>query len=500
MNAGLLRKCSVCYLMLPNLLFGLGWFRQPYSVLLTIGFVYLLYLELKKEDRTEKLTAKSLVFVFIFSIICVFFCGIGGFSKPSFDWLAHNTKFYDLFKNNWPIYFPEVDRYACYYYGYYLLPAFTSKIYGQLLPSVFVFWTFLGFFLGFAWVLLLVGQSRLMLLLFLFMRGVGQLIFSALKLLNLSQIHAPIFNPSIRSIFEQNAFTPNQVIPSLIGSGILLYDFIYRKKIDETFFVVILVFVWAVFPALSLLAVFGAVFIHKYVLNDGWRAIDRRTVIVSYLIPGLAFLPVFAYFLSSQTLAIQGFLWDFKPAKHILLSYATGLLIDFALFYIVIIYLNKLFRIFPKWFINTVFGLLFALSLYRMGIYNDLFFRGSIPLCIILFIGILRGFEAAIRSGQWPGQKHFYLASSSILFLIISLIYVKSDLLRENKIASQITGEEVQYRTFRYTDYPNIYQALRNGYKDPEGAKQYLGSPNSIYEKYLSRQHEGVEKSRVQRL
>lgn len=489
MSAGLLRKCCIFYLLLPNLLFGIGWFRQPYSVLLTIGFGYLLYLEFKKEDHNNGLTVNSLGFLSIFSIACVFFCGIDGFSKPSFDWLAHNTKFYDLFQNDWPIYFPEADRYACYYYGYYLVPAFASKIYGQLLPSVLVFWTFLGFFLGFAWMLLLVGQSRFMLMLFLLMRGVGQLVFSAFNLLNLSQIHAPIFNPAIRSVFEQSAFAPNQVIPSLIGSGILLYDFMYRKKIDETFLVVILVFIWGVFPALSLLAVFGALFIHKYILNDGWRAIGRRMVVVSYIIPGLVFLPVFTYFLSSQTLAIQGFLYEFESGKPVLLSYAAGLLIDFVIFYIVIISLNRIFQIFPTWFIHTIFGLLFALSTYRMGIYNDLFFRGSIPLCIILFIGILKGFETGIRTRQFPKSKSFYVASSLLLFLVISLVFVKSNLLRENKIASRITGKKVHYRTFRYTDYSNIYQALLHGYKDPVGAKQYLGASGSVYERHLSRRH-----------
>ncbi|MCF0051013.1 hypothetical protein LXM25_13145 [Dyadobacter sp. LJ53] len=487
MNAGVLRKCSVFYLLLPNLLFGLGWFRQPYSALLAIGLSYLLFLEFKKEDSTNKLTAKSLGFLFLFSLICVFFCGIDGFSKPSFDWLAHNIKFYDLFKNDWPIYFPEVGRYACYYYGYYLVPALVSKIYGQLLPSVFILWTFLGFFLGFAWMLLLLGQSRLMLVLFLLMRGMGQLVFSAFKILKISQIEAPIFNPSIRSIFEQSAFAPHQVIPSLIGSGILVYDFMHRRKIDETFFVVILVFVWGVFPALSLLAVFGAIFIHKYILNDGWRAIDKRMIIASYLLPGLVFLPTLTYFLSSQTLAIQGLLWQFKPAGHIILSYATGLLLDFVIFYIVIISFNRIFNIFPTWFVNTIFGLLFALSLYRMGIYNDLFFRGSIPLCIILFIGVLKGAEAAIRTKEWPTQKLFYTAACLLVFLTISLVYVKSNLLRENKIAMWTNSEKVQYREYPYTEYDNIYQGLLNGYGDPEGAKQYLGSQNSVYEKYLSR-------------
>jgi len=487
MNVGFLRKCSITYLLLPNLLFCSGWFRQPYAFLLIAGLCFLFLKEIKKHDKSVLLSVKDIGFLLIFSLIWIFLCGINGYSSQSFDWLAHQVKFYDLYKNDWPIYFPEVDRFACYYFGYYLVPSFISKMYGQLLPVIFAFWTAIGFFLGLAWVYILIKKSKILLLFFMLMRGTGQLVILILNWLHLTHLKVPIFNPSVRSIFDQSTFAPNQIIPALIGSGILLYDFLNRRKIEETFFIITLLFVWGVFPALSLTAVFAVLMMHQYVVKSGGRQLGTGKLFDNYLLPGLLFIPVFIYFLSSQKIALQGFIWEFATEKIVWLSFFSGIMVDILLFCLAAMVLNKKEKYFPEWFILISLCGLLMLSVYRIGIYNDLFFRGSIPICVILFICILRGAGVHFENRLWPKQLLFYPAGLLLLCLMLGVLFVVSNLLRDNMLANQFLGERNTYKVYRFDAYPNTYQALMHGYKDSVGANQYLGAEKSFYKSYFSK-------------
>lgn len=487
MSIGLLRKCSVTYLLLPNLLFSLGWFRQPFSLFMVLGYVFLFYRELTKRDFSYQLSLRNILFLAIYAVAWTFFCGINGYTSQSHDWLAHNVKFYDLFKNEWPIYFSEVGRYARYYFGYYLVPAFCSKFYGRLLTELLVLWTFLGFFLGLTWVFVLINKSKLLLLLFICLRGFGQIVFFLLNFLGVAHLQAVIFNPSIRSIFEQSTYAPNQVIPALIACGILVHDFVNRRHIDQTFFVITLVFVWAVFPALTLMLVFAVLFIHRYLINGQWRLLTWSVVLKSYLIPGVILVPIFIYFGSSEPISTQGFLWDFNPKNVIFMGYISGIIVDFLIFYSVVAMLVNKNAIVPFWIVNVLFAVLAILSIYRIWIYNDLFFRGILPVCMILYIIILRGVQTSYHEKKWPVTKLFYPIAGLIVLLALGLLIVKAPLLRDNVIANYFFATRDSYKNSAYDGFKNTYQMLSVGYQDSLGAEQYLSSSNSLYGQFLSR-------------
>ena len=481
----LLRKCSITYLLLPNLLFSLGWFRQPYSVLLVMGLLYLFLIECTKKDGNEKLSIKDMLFVLLLALLWTYFCGIHGLSTQSMDWLAHQAKLYDLYKNDWPLYFKDVDRYACYYFGYYLVPAFLSKWAGHLLPMVWILWTCFGFFLGLSWIYILMNRNKLLLVVFLFVRGIGQSIIFVFNKLDVDKINVPIYNPSIRSVFEQSIYAPNQVIPTVIVCGIVVYDWIHRKKEEESFFVITLTFIWGVFPAMILMLFYAALLVNKYFFKNDIGQLNFKNILYWYLLPVMLFIPAFVYFLSSQPILTKGSLWSFGVIQAVMIGYVTGMVVDLAMFYVVVFSLNK--NYFPAWSIRLIFAGIFLLSLYRMGIYSDLYFRGSIPLCILLVICILRGMDVNIRTGQWGERKPFFIAFSLMLVLFFTGILVKKSLIRDNILVNSYLGQRDTYKVYPYDSYPNTYQALRFGYKDEEGAKQYLGSEDSVYKKYLSR-------------
>lgn len=485
MHTALLRKCSITYLLLPNLIFSLGWFREPYAIFLALGFLYLLFIEYTKKDSNEKLSLKEVLFVLLLASVWTFFCGIHGLSSQSMDWLAHQSKFYDLYKNDWPLYFKDVDRYACHYFGYYLVPSLISRWLGYLLPMVWVTWTCLGFFLGLSWIYILINRNKPLLVVFLFVRGIGQLIIFIFNKLFDGNVNLPIYNPSVRSVFEQSVYAPNQVIPAVIVCGILIYDFVIRRKEEESFFVITLAFIWGVFPALILLFIHTVLVINTYFFKGKIRQLNLRNIVHCYFIPGALLIPICIYFLSSQSIATSGFIWSFGAVQPTLIGYFTGIVIDLGMFYVLVSALNK--NYFPFWFIHLILVGIFLLSQYRIGIYSDLYFRGSIPLCIILVVCILRGLDLNIRTGEWGQPRLFYIAFSFMIFLSLNGIFVKRSLLRDNILLNFFFGERDTYHNSAYDKYPNTYQALRFGYKDEEGAKQYLGSEESFYKQYLSR-------------
>jgi hypothetical protein len=487
MDTVLLRKCSITYLLLPNLLFSFGWFRQPYSFILLIGYAYLFYREMKKKNEGDGLARKDLFFLVLVAAVWTFFCGVDGLSAQSGDWLAHNAKFNDLYKSEWPLYFSGVDRYACYYFGYYLIPSVLSKLSGHLLPVIFVGWTFLGFLLGLSWIYLLINRSKWLVLVFLMMRGTGKLAIYMLGKLHIAQLAVPAFSPAIRSIFDQSTFVANQIIPALITCGIFAYDYFKRKATDESFFVITLAFVWAIFPAMVLMLVYLTVLINRYLLHNNWKLLSLRIFLDGYFLPGLLFLPTFIYFLSSQTIAMQGFIWQFGSVKLVALNYLSGIAIDLVVFYIVITVLNRMEKFFPFWLIHVLFAGIVLLSIYRIGVFNDLFTRGAIPLYILLFVCILRGLERSIRTAQWPAAKLFYPALIFMAVLAISSLTGKSLLLRDNVAVNLYLGPRSTYEKYAYDAYPDTYQTLLYGYKDREGAKQYLGAKTSVYSLYLSK-------------
>ena len=155
MKISTLRLLSISYLLLPNLLFAVYWFRWEVSCLILAGYFYFSWLEIKgyiSDNEKILFTLRDIIFIGIIALSWTLLTGTGGFFRQSSDFWGHNTKFYDLTKNDWPIYFKEVNTYACYYFSYYLVPSFFSKIIGFLSPALIILWTFAGFFAGLLWV------------------------------------------------------------------------------------------------------------------------------------------------------------------------------------------------------------------------------------------------------------------------------------------------------------------------------------------------------------
>ncbi|WP_254411796.1 hypothetical protein [Dyadobacter diqingensis] len=484
MKITLLRKLSLTYILIPNLLFSFGWFRQPYSGILIAGFIFLLIRELKKKNEPDFLPAKDLFFTLLFAIVWTFFSGAGGLSDQKSDFFAHNAKFYDLYKNPWPTYFPEVGRYACYYFGYYLVPSFLGKITGDLSPSFIYFWSVLGYFLGFSWVYLLIGRKKVGLFAFLWFRGIGYVLCLALQKSHIMNI--PLYRPVINGIVQQSSYAPNQFLGTLIVTCILIHDVFVRKEFKEIWFPITLVFIWSVFPSISLSIIYLIVWVRHFIIKQNYMTLCNWSSLASFILPAILLLPTLGYFLSANQTTVKGLLWQFGDPFKISFYHFTGIMIDLVVYFLLIRSLKHREKLIPFWFTASLLTTLFVFSLYRVGFHNDWFYRTQIPIFIILVIVLIRGAYDCVEEKLLPAG--WLNRSLSLLIVIMMFIQLSAyvHLLRDNIIVKTLFPSATSFKPMPYDRFPNVYLLMKKMYQDRGDAEQYLGQKNSFYELHLA--------------
>ncbi|WP_146202313.1 hypothetical protein [Dyadobacter jejuensis] len=486
MHTTLLRLLSIAYLLIPNVLFSYGWFRQPYAILLVVGYCFLLGREFIPHDSPKSYFKKrEVLFLALFALVWTFFSGAGGFSDQKSDFFAHNAKFYDLYKNPWPTYFPEIGRFACYYFGYYLFPAFVAKLSGQLSPMVIYLWTALGFFLGLSWVYLLINRRKWALFALFWIRGLGFILYLFFR--NTEWLSIPIYRPVINGLIQHSSYVPNQLIGTMILTGMLLDAVFVRKRIATMAFPITLNFIWAIFPSITLTLLYAGLCGYHYIGKRNYKELWSWTSIPNFLLPALLILPTLGYFLSANGSTIKGWIWSFDPPADALLYYVLGLGLDLLLYYYILQSLWERQRLLPVGFIKALFVLLVLLSTYRMGYHNDWFYRTQIPIFLILIIVLLRAFDTMLTHKSWPQSRLTLGVYALAVFMMILQMSSYVHQLKDNVLIKTLAPSLTTFKPMPYDRYPNVYQLMKDVYKDRGDAEQYLGNKGSFYEQHLAK-------------
>jgi len=165
------RKCQVdshtlwlltlSYLALPVAIFVAGWLQLPYALIaltcLAAGFYY-------SGKRTEENpVAVPMWCLLLLASSCVALCllaGVGGFGYQDGDYFKHNAIITDLFRRDWPVAYSIENGGSnhpaalVYYIAYYLPPSLIGKIAGwEALRYALVLWTACGLFIASLWCL-----------------------------------------------------------------------------------------------------------------------------------------------------------------------------------------------------------------------------------------------------------------------------------------------------------------------------------------------------------
>lgn len=123
---------SLLLLEVPFFIFLCYWSNLYIGYIAGIT-IFILHSHQWKKSSNENLQIK-ISFVIIILVICfiwVFWSGIGGYFYQSSDHGARNAIYHDLLNFKWPVIY-ENGRYLNYYFGYWLIPAFVTKILKKL--------------------------------------------------------------------------------------------------------------------------------------------------------------------------------------------------------------------------------------------------------------------------------------------------------------------------------------------------------------------------------
>lgn len=483
-----LRILLVCYLLLPNLLFHAFWFRPAVAFASATGLILSCFFYVRTSFRQKStvisLTIFDILLLVVLSLFLVVFSGITGFSYQTNDHVGHNSKFYDLSKNAWPIYFKEADTFGCYYWGFYLVPGWVGQVTGQVSETAIFIWTYLGIFQGVTWVYVLVKKSTLKLFLFFFIGGIGHTVKVLFGILAGVGFTHPIVFIEVWNMLNQLLWAPNQFIPSLLLVSLIYSEGVLTRNLLSCFFPLSLVLIWSVFPSVTMAIIFLFSFFcfgeYRQFFKIGWVVFLEKVAV-----PLLACLPVIFYFLASSGNSIHGFIWTFDPINSIIMDYIVCVLLDIILLGLVWKYLmNNRKEVFDLYFYGLLVTVL-VLGLFRLGYANDWLVRGTMPVFMFLFYAILRGnLTFGIFTGGSANYKFRVLFSGIVLLCMVGPFSYFYRAAKNNVLLNQISGSQL-FVPYPYDKYPNTFQAVQQHHSMAE-ASQYLGNKESVYWQYLS--------------
>ena len=120
MQSRTLKIYSYIYLILPVLIFFIGYLKPIISIPISIGICVMFFLLIKQAiEEKEKVISKIILpILFIVILIICIFAGQGGLFYQSADHHWRNAIFRDLVNFEWPVYYSDSNSALNYYIGH----------------------------------------------------------------------------------------------------------------------------------------------------------------------------------------------------------------------------------------------------------------------------------------------------------------------------------------------------------------------------------------------
>ncbi len=515
-----IKRISFLYLLLPFLIFCLGYLKITISLIITLLFLWLIiknWARLPSDSQSIQLSWRNIVFTLIIVMAWVWLSGIGGFAFQNIDFHTRNAVFRDLINLDWPVrYFtnpvnPSIPYNLVYYIGFWLPAALVGKIAGWLAANIALYiWTVLGILLTLsllaAKIKLTPIKLALVLIFFSGMDALGSLVRIIAVPGTENFLWPPIYHlewwmPS----FQYSSFTTqlfwvfNQALPAWVCMALLFVT--GERKI--------ILLIWSLccfyapLPALGMFP-FVVLKIPKELFNSEnlkeTPKINRFGVFVARLykdtrsifsfenvLGGGVILGISLLYLFSNRQASQGSVFQMQPIRW--LMYAIFILFEGMLLWWVF---KEKYKTNLNWYLTGI--LLMCVPLIQIGNTNDFVMRASIPALFMLFIW-------SAETLSLPGTK-----AKAMLILLLSIgaitpIYeinrsifrTASYYLSPPTEAQKEEGQRVNIGMSTSFEFDHPYTVIADSYKslanfDPEKIGNYLSiSDNSFFETYLSK-------------
>ncbi|MEZ4901825.1 MAG: hypothetical protein R2822_08735 [Spirosomataceae bacterium] len=353
-----------------------------------------------------------------------YLAGIGGFRPQHFDYFKHNLLLNNLIRFDWPVRYAD-GTYLCYYHAYYLPAALLAKCWGgtTIAPYYIFGWTWLGLTLLFLLLNQLSGWKFVVFFLFFNSIEALLLLYDMLKsdhslgflmkdfwtndhTIELLQTPGGLMFPSHVASFSA---APQHSLPAW-----LITAFFIPQNTDKTepfhlqnrllpWFLLILCLYWSPLVAIGVVPLAT-----RYsVLATRYSALTTRYSALAMLTLTLLAIPCLIFYAGHLPInELHGWWWEFLTTPHEYALLFTFLTIEVVFWAVIVWFLEKKYQVLEKdkSLIGLALGILFVLTFYRYGHYNDLARRACLPATLILCWGVYR------LGSSIPWQTyHFFL-------------------------------------------------------------------------------------------
>lgn len=392
-------SAAYLYMIVPTLIFFLGWLRLPlgilFSIILSFGFIWHIKKNYSlKNTSVFEISLGNLAAITVLVLFWVYMSGIGGYTFQRWDFHFRNAVLRDLTEFSWPVIYPETNNGLVYYFAHWLVPALVGKILGYVAANfVLYIWSALGIFISLILLakLLRINNFRKLFTLCILFMGFGfprqfidltKNIFAGTRFENFLPYRFTNHSEAIVWVF-------NQTIVPFVATALFLNE----KSISSLALIGLLVLPFAPFPFIGIFMIFVLWGIVKLIqsLKEGTIKLFLRSV---FSIPNLcAIFSIFIVFLfffscNSATNGVEGIGGIHLNIPELAFTQKKRFLfwlfvIDFCNFGIFALLLFKENKKNPLFYISLIS--IIMLQFIQIGTSQDFCWRSTVPAMFMLF-------------------------------------------------------------------------------------------------------------------
>ncbi len=427
---------NLSYIYIPLLIFLAGFTKIYicFAVLLTICFVTYRFIRFINSDQFEDDGIQIHIGLFIggiiFYLIIGYYAGLGRWTNQPYDWYKHNAILQDLISRDWPVYYVNdgEESMLTYYIGHYLVPAVFGKITGSFRVSeiVMYIWTEIGIVV--VW---------LNMILYLSHKGIKAILFETFLLAFFCVPHAlaqvmvwllcridcftnhniyvegTMIRLQYSGCFKCIRWVANQAIPAWI------ITLMFLQKKEKTRYYLVYMMPLVLFSPLSILGLAPIALgfaIYRVIKEKDKIQVFKEIFTVENIVSLLSLGSIFILY-------YYGNIFSTKPDQLSFHIIEYGQYFPVYFIFIICCVLLAAMCMFPSYKKDIMFYLtvveLVILPLFRMGLYNDLVMRASIPALFIFMCFVIQNMVTQYASVKDMIIKKKKIILSEFIFYII---------------------------------------------------------------------------------
>lgn len=381
---------SEIYLLIPVIIFFIGYLRPVFSIPLALLLVTGAFFSIKDAESDAgkvNLFSKKTVIVLAIILLWTLLSGIGGFVwQNRWDHMFRNALFEDLVNYDWPV----INSYVglCYYFGFWLPSAVIGKLFGMNAGYIFqVIWAFAGISLTMGMIFRYFNKVKIsFVFIFIFFSGLDIFVWLFTNMNDLNSIMMRVISGEhielLLYLFNSSSNTTllfwvyNQCIPFWLGFILILK----QKSTKNLLFILSLMAICCPIPCVGLAPLIAYRIIKELIKSKNVRQVMTVQNVIA--IPtALIMLLFFRTNNSAGKLSILPL-----DSKEVWIKFAIYLLTEFLCYLIILFRYNR-----HDIELKILFVTNCILPFLTIGKDYDFAWRTCIPLSFYLTLLVIKG-------------------------------------------------------------------------------------------------------------